>query len=126
MSQEFCTGVKILLSRMESNPEEFTETYSNRKNIGRWNTIIQGITTAKLGSSSKHDTLTVEEVDALYDALVNVRRKRFDEAIMQELLKDEFEAELSSSITKGQKNFNLASVQTSNASITVHNGAFTK
>ena len=100
MSDEFCTGVKILLARMESNPEEFELGVTSGRQLPRWHPIVQGVIKAKLENKSNHDTLTPAEVDALYAGLISVRRKQFDESIMRELLVDE---ELSSSIAKAPK-----------------------
>jgi len=114
MSKEFCTGVKILLSRMESNPEEFeaTKDYAgNRKD--RWAVLIAEVTLAKQLKKSQHDTLTVDEVNALYDGMVAARRKAFDARVMREILVDE--EELSSSIAKAPKKFTLSDFQVQTA-----------
>ena len=97
MNEEFCTGVKILLARMESNPEEFV----NREGeVNRWDSIIRRVQGAK-ERNGKHDTLTVDEVNALHDGLVTVRRKQFDDEVMRELLTDE--AELSHRTTRAPR-----------------------
>jgi hypothetical protein len=114
MSKEFCTGVKILLSRMESNPEEFeaTKDYAgNRKD--RWAVLIAEVTLAKQSKKSQHDTLTVDEINALYDGMVAARRKAFNARIMREILVDE--EELSSSIAKAPKKFTLSDFQVQTA-----------
>ena len=106
MSDDFCTGVKILLSRMESNPEEFVYVQDEPN---RWHEIIQSVTGAKLARNSQHDTLTVDEVNALYDGMVVARRKAFDDSIMRDLLKDE--EELSHSFAKASKRLRLSQFQ---------------
>lgn len=88
MSDEFCTGVKILLARMESNPEEFV---SIEGEVNRWDSIVRRVNIAKLEHNSQHGTLTVAEVDALYSGLLAARRKEFDDEVMRELLTDETE-----------------------------------
>jgi len=98
MNDEFCTGVKILLARMESNPEEFV---SIEGEVRRWDSIIRRVNIAKLDRNSQHDTLTVAEIDALHSGLLVARRKQFDDEVMRELLTDE--AELSYPTAKAPK-----------------------
>ena len=108
MSEEFCAGVKILLARMESNPEEFETTKDFAGNpTGRWAKLIAEITVSKQSRKSQHDTLTNTEIDALFDGLIKARRKAFDDSIMRELLTDE--TELSYSIAKAPKKLKFKS-----------------
>jgi hypothetical protein len=92
---EFCTGVQILLSRMESNPEEFSG--------GKWNSILEQIVLAKEAGESKLpfpnylSGLTAAEKNALYAGYSQFLRKRFDDLVMREILTDA--EELSYSVT---------------------------
>lgn len=72
---ELSAGVRALLGRMESNPEEF---YGG--DASKWNFIF---------APNFCDVMTEPEKVALYEALKNVRRKEFDELVMRRILRDE-------------------------------------
>jgi len=97
-SPEFCTGVQILLKRMESNPEEFSGA-----GYGKWGHILQQVVTAKESGSDKLQQpnylngITAAEINALYASYSKFLRKKFDDKIMKELLNDA--EELSYSMT---------------------------
>jgi len=81
---EFCTGVQILLSRMESNPEEFTSG-------DKWYWIMSKVVDTKRNPTHHSNTLaelTPEEINALFDAYTPFLRKRFDDSVMKEILTD--------------------------------------
>lgn len=67
-------GVKILLARMETHPEEFA--YNPNEGAGKW---------SKLLNLFRH-ALTKEEIDALDEGVRDIERTRFTELVMQELL----------------------------------------
>ena len=85
---EFCVGVQILLSRMESNPEEFETMF------GKWHSILTQVVTAKQAGSDKLQQpnhlsgLTDVEINALYAGYSKFLRKTFDDAVMEKLLDD--------------------------------------
>ena len=93
MNEEFSTGVKILLRRMETNPEEFykrvdtSDEYETIKNV-KWHDIIHSVIV------SRHEGkifgwslfLTDTEVDALFEGYAKIRRKEFDNYVMRQLL----------------------------------------
>ena len=85
---EFCVGVQILLSRMESNPEEFETMF------GKWHSILTQVVTAKQAGSDKLQQpnhlsgLTAAEINALYAGYSKFLRKTFDDAVMEKLLDD--------------------------------------
>jgi len=70
---EMCSGVRTLIARMESNPEELF------RGVMRWHFMYE---------SSFCDALTKAEKDALEKALVKVRRHEFDTTVMEELTRD--------------------------------------
>lgn len=76
---ELSAGVRALVGRMESNPNEF---YGE---ADKWRFMF---------SSNFRDVLTEPEKGALHEALKEVRRKEFDEKVMRELLKDNMEEQL--------------------------------
>lgn len=86
MSEEFCDGVKILLKRMESNPEEFTQSH-------KWDDFV------RMGGHPDWDyALTGAEIDALKDAMRKICSKVFTERVMAKLLEGkEEETQLSES-----------------------------
>jgi hypothetical protein len=76
---ELSAGVRALVGRMESNPNEF---YGE---ADKWRFMF---------SSNFREVLTEPEKGALHEALKEVRRKEFDEKVMRELLKDQMENQL--------------------------------
>jgi ssRNA-specific RNase YbeY (16S rRNA maturation enzyme) len=96
-------GVEILLNRMDSHPEEFTE----RRNLGsrtRWDWLIEQVSRRVLNnhkSDSKYRLdlpfLSDEEVDALHDKYQQLQGQAFTNRIMSELLEEPEE-----SLTKTQ------------------------
>ncbi len=85
---EFCVGVQILLSRMESNPEEFEVMF------GKWHTILAQVVVAKQAGSDKLQQpnhlsgLMDVEINALYAGYSKFLRKTFDDEVMEKLLDD--------------------------------------
>ena len=91
---DFCTGVQILISRMESNPEEFIKG-------DKWYWIMSKVVDSKRNPTHHANTLpelTTEEIDALFDAYAPFLRKNFDDSVLREVLSSE-EKELSYSVT---------------------------
>jgi hypothetical protein len=85
MNEEFCDGVKILLSRMESNPEEFG------MDKDKWRTIFNQVIAHKekaptLPYPNYIMGLTTAEIDALYAGYSKFLRKSFDNYVMKEVL----------------------------------------
>ena len=88
MSDEFCAGVKILLKRMESNPDEFIEEF------GKWSSIVNAVFSRKLGGDAiAIRSLTNAEAEALYEGLIKVYRPEFDEYVMKNMLDETNENE---------------------------------
>jgi hypothetical protein len=73
---ELSTGVRTLLARMESNPEEF---YGD---ADKWRFIF---------APNFREVMTEPEKGALHEALCEVRRKEFDERVMRRLLQDDMD-----------------------------------
>jgi len=70
---ELSAGVRALLGRMESNPEEFYGDAS------KWGFMF---------APNFRDVMTEPEKGALHEALKEVRRKEFDELVMRRILRD--------------------------------------
>jgi hypothetical protein len=96
---ELSAGVRALVGRMESNPNEF---YGEAE---KWRFMF---------SANFRDVLTEPEKGALHEALKEVRRKEFDEKVMRELLKDNMENQIkegyytSPQVSSGGTGFNQA------------------
>ena len=73
---EMCSGVRTLVARMESNPEEFFGEAT------KWRFMF---------AANFRDVLTEPEKGALHEALKEVRRKEFDTLVVKEILKEEME-----------------------------------
>lgn len=73
---ELSVGVRTLLARMESNPDEF---YGD---ADKWRFIF---------APNFREVMTEPEKGALHEALAEVRRKEFDERVMRRLLQDDME-----------------------------------
>jgi hypothetical protein len=90
MSEEFCTGVKILLQRMETHPEEFyIEMPPNRAaDNPKWGHLFTQIVSLKHGGDIRGEAifLTEAEKDALYEGYSKLRRKALDDYVMREVL----------------------------------------
>lgn len=112
MSEEFSVGVKILLERMDTNPEEFVLPSEGRETLRtpRWGNTMTSIIGRKLGEPIRGDGnfLTDAEVDALFEKYTVLRRKAFDDHILREVLGADEDTELSSSkpLLMGQIRFN--------------------
>ena len=67
-------GVKILLARMETHPEEFA--YRANEGTSKWGRLLENF---------KH-CLTKEEINAIDSGIQNIERERFTQLVMEELL----------------------------------------
>lgn len=77
MSNELGTGVRTVIARMETNPEEFFD------DAGRWRFIFK---------ENFREVMTEMEKGALHQALREVRRKEFEACVLKTLiLKDDGE-----------------------------------
>lgn len=101
MSEEFSAGVKILLQRMETNPEEFYVPIvpNNIPLNPRWGNLMSLVIRSKLNGEPIADIIYLEpaEIDALYEGYKKIRRKAFDDYVMRSVLAPTEESELSSS-----------------------------
>jgi hypothetical protein len=86
---ELCGGVKILIERMKSHPEEFADIDST---LGqhKWNGVMSSSMWDK-NVTCWDDVLTPAEVEALKEARANIMRAKFTNLVMARLLKDQDE-----------------------------------
>lgn len=89
-------GVKILIERMESNPEDFYssdfEPTTGRITRGRYVWIADYLKKRLAGTAEPwymEGALTPEEMEALMAAYIQFERKRFTERVMKDLLVNE-------------------------------------
>ena len=84
MSDEFCAGVQIILKRVESHPEDFTQEY------GPWRRLVDSVLAYKKGGDYDDKQylkpLTEAEIDALYKVFLPIARQQFDSWVMREVL----------------------------------------
>jgi hypothetical protein len=91
---QFNKGVQILLERIKSNPEEFTnlDTLSPAKTRTRWGHITRSVFNRTHQPEAKEvelPYLSDEEVAVIYEALKPLLAQQFTESIMEELLRDD-------------------------------------
>jgi len=98
-------GVKLLLERIKTNPEEFTE--------GKWNALIQ----------SHKMFLNKEDCEALDGALNELMQQRFTEKVMKELLAPEEDNSLGKPWYSKQGNITLLGGMTQG--LTLNSGVVT-
>lgn len=96
MSEEFCDGVKILLARMETNPEDFVATEkeaTGRLTRPKFHAVSELLRKAVMSQPTKSDEywmcLSKEERHALINAYRNLKRKEFSNGVMKTLMADE-------------------------------------
>ncbi len=97
---EFCAGVKILLERMKSNPEDFEEI--DRDLIrgihvrGRFYDFANSMEAMLLNRDNKDRTwgdwqyFTEEERQALIDGFKGMKRAKFDKGIMERVFDERY------------------------------------
>ena len=87
IEKEFSQGVKILLERMENNPEDFTGTGNGYPKFGMFADLMKDIVR---GNRTKNwddwHLFTKAEQSALVEGYKKMMRARFDQGIMQRLL----------------------------------------
>ena len=96
MNEEFSAGVNILLQRMETHPEEFfvaDELERDRplRPSPKWHNVITSVMQVKFKESARGEAiyLTDAEVDALHAGYTKIRRKAFDDYVMDTVLNPE-------------------------------------
>ena len=96
---ELCGGVKILIERMKSHPEEFADIDST---LGqhKWNGVMSSSMWDK-NVTCWDDVLTPAEVEALKEARANIMRTKFTNLVMARLLKDQEEEKVEAPYPSG-------------------------
>lgn len=93
MSEELSVGVRILLERCKTNPDELKEEY------GQWGQLREAVFTYKEGNVRGPwlRGLTEQEIDALYEMFNSLYRGVFDAWVMKTVLGGEEEEKLTAS-----------------------------
>ena len=97
---EFCAGVKILLERMKSNPEDF-EMIDYDPSIlqgvqGRFYQFAQSMDDMVIGKQDKNrpwrdwQYFTKEERQALLDGFKEMKRAKFDKMVMERVFDEHY------------------------------------
>jgi hypothetical protein len=90
MSEEFSAGVRIVLERAKSSPEDMMEEH------GKWQRLREAVFHYK--ETGRRDDWTRglrdDEIDALYDVFCGGYRTLFDEWVMKQVLVEEPKSEL--------------------------------
>jgi len=87
-------GVKILIERMESNPEDFAERdfdENGKMSRGKFRSVAELLKKRLSGERPAWDAmnvLTTEEIEALTAAYVEMERKKFTNGVMAKLLEE--------------------------------------
>jgi hypothetical protein len=106
IEKEFSQGVKILLERMQNNPEDFVGTDEPPYRTPKFSMFADLMRDVVRGDKVKHwddwYLLTKEERAALIQGYKSMMRSRFDQGIMKRLL-DEPEEK----VRFGKKDYNL-------------------
>ena len=85
-------GVEILLSRMESHPEEFDILHDRPASNAPWAWILEPlIRYIRDGETVTLNFLTTEEVDALFTKLMSIQADAFTHRVMRQLFDEKQE-----------------------------------
>ena len=89
MNEEMSIGVKILLERAKSNPEELTEEY------GKWHQLRDAVFAYKEDGHRRAwlRGLREEEIELLYEMFSSNARQIFDDYVLRNVLGVEEEKE---------------------------------
>jgi hypothetical protein len=91
---QFSAGVRILLERIKTNPEDFLERGKFRSLANEVYSIAHLDSHREISMTSRLRMLKPEEITALHDALVEMERPSFDAWVLKELLSAPEEMEL--------------------------------
>ena len=93
-------GVRLLLQRMESHPDEFDLDH------GKWAIVLNVIYTRASGRTPAHRAepwLSTAEVNAVWEKYVEIKQKNFHNDVMKKLLDEEDHALDAYAISQGKR-----------------------
>lgn len=99
----FCEGVKLLLQRMESHPDEFNLDH------GKWArelTVIYARISGKTPPHRAEPWLTTAEANAVWEKYIEIKRNEFHNHVMKKLLDDKEDHGLDAYTLSQGKQFN--------------------
>jgi hypothetical protein len=118
---EFCAGVKILLERMKSNPEDFEMVEFNAATDqgvqGRFYQFAQSMDDVILGKQNKDrpwrdwQYFTEEERQALIGGFKEMKRANFDKHIMERVFDEHYIERQQERIRFATQSINTANLQ---------------
>lgn len=85
---EISQGVRIIIERCKTNPDEMTEEY------GKWGQLREAVYDYKENGARRAwlRGLTEEEISMLYEAFGSLHRKIFDDYVMKQIFENDEEA----------------------------------
>lgn len=83
--EQISDGVALLLRRMETNPEEFSESPTRG---GKWSHIVNALE-ARINGHNAESWMSDYEVQILWETYCRVKQKEFHEGVMRKLLVEE-------------------------------------
>lgn len=83
--EQISEGVALLLRRMETNPEEFSESPTRG---GKWSHIVNALE-ARINGHNAESWMSDYEVQILWETYCRVKQKEFHEGVMRKLLVEE-------------------------------------
>jgi hypothetical protein len=120
---EFCAGVKILLERMKSNPEDFEmvefDMATDQGVQGRFYQFAQSMDDVILGKQNKDrpwrdwQYFTDEERQALIGGFKEMKRANFDKHIMERVFDEHYIERQQERIRRQYQNTNTSNLQNS-------------
>jgi hypothetical protein len=106
-------GMKIILERLKTHPEEFTDDSNPFASEGKWTKLIH---------KYQHN-LPKEDVDAFKQAIDEIRQQEFTAKVMEELLDPKLEEQLTLNPYPSKANSTVLGGATQNGyTVTVNNG----
>lgn len=89
-TEDMNEGVRILLERMETHPEEFSRDY-----LDKWGHMTEQIAHRVEHGTTAYPFLSDEEVNAIYNKLTSIRREAFTAEVISILIKqpDEYDVD---------------------------------
>lgn len=90
MSEEFCSGVKVLLERMETNPEEFVSAYDGLEG-SKWANFLpfsdpDDVACSALDVDYPEHYLSKEECEALRARVRKIYADTYSQRILETLM----------------------------------------
>lgn len=130
IEKEFSQGVKILLERMQNNPEDFLGTDEPPYHPPKFSIFADLMRDILRGEKVRHwddwHLLTKAEQSALVEGYKNMMRARFDVGIMRKLLEEPEDAGIKLKSRSHPSNGPLTAAQLTNEALMILEKEFSK